>query len=349
MPRAATRTDLRTEPLPGLAEAWETWPRGERPGALRAAAAALRTRLHEGGTVPAVRTIDLAVLRVPAAEVLPGATRPVLGSVAVVHRLVVVRFRDLGGDSRLLVWEPRVPDAPAADGRRPAVQERDTVASALGLLGVEPGDVDACGLSHLHGQDPRLVLGTDVAIGTDRAPRPPLFPRAEVLLQAREADTLRAAHVLQAPRYSGAWHGVRTDRLRELEGSVLIGDGIAVLATPGHTDGHQSLVLRTPDGVWVLSGAGHVADAWHPHLSRSPGVRRLVEGAAQEVLIGDGAEDPIDQHDAMVLERAVADAHHDDPRWRRVLPLAEIVPSGRTWPLHPTFVHGGLHTGILHP
>jgi hypothetical protein len=349
VPRAATRTDLRTEPFPAIGESWATWPRGNRPGALREAAAQLRARLREGGTVQAIRTLDLAILRVPAGEVLSGAARPVLGPVPVVHRLVVVRFNDLGGRSRLLVWEPRVPDAPAADGGRPPVHERDTVASALGLLGIQPDEVDVCGLSHLHGQDPRLVLGTDVAVGTDRAPRPPLFPRAEVLLQTREADALRATHPLQRSRYTGAWHGVRTDLLRELEGATIVGDGVAVMATPGHTDGHQSLVLQTRRGIWVLSGAGHIADAWHPHLSRSPGVLRQVAGAEQEVLIGDGSENPIDQHDAMILERAVADAHHDDPRWRCVLPLAEIQPSGRTWPMRATFVHGGLHAGVLHP
>jgi len=349
VPRAVARTDLTTEPLPAIAEAWSTWPRGDRPGALRAAAAALRTRLYGGGTVQAVRTVDLAILRVAASDVLHGAVRPLLGGVPVVHRLVVVRFRDLGGRSRLLVWEPRVPDAPAADGRRVPVQERDTVASALGLLGIRPVDIDVCGLSHLHGQDPRLVLGTDVAIGTDRAPRPPLFPRAEVLLQTREVDALRATHPLQRLRYSGAWHGVRADLLRELDGSVVIGDGVAVIATPGHTDGHQSLVVRTATGVWVLSGSGHVADAWHPYLSRSPGVLRQVDGGLQEVLVGDGSEDPLDQHDAMVLERAVADAHHNDPRWRCVMPLAEVVPGRRTWPLRATFVHGGLNIGVLNP
>lgn len=349
MPRAPVRTDLRIEPLPQLGEAWATWPRGERAGALRAAATVLRAALHDGGVVQAVRTIDLAVLRVGPSEVLPGAMRPLLGAVTVVHRLVVVRFRDLGGTSRLLVWEPRVPDAPAADGRRAPVQERDTVISALALLGVRAADVDVCGLSHLHGQDPRLVLGTNVAIGTDRAPRPPLFTGAEILLQAREADTLRATHVLQRDRYCGAWHGVRDDLLRELDGSAIIGDGVAVVATPGHTDGHQSLVVRTGRGIWVLSGAGHVADAWHPYLSRSPGVLRQIDSSAQEVLVGEGSEDPIDQHDAMVLERAIADAHHDDPRWRCVLPLAEMVPDPRTWPLRPTFVHGGLQAGVLHP
>lgn len=347
MPPAAP-AELVVEPLPAVDDAWATWPRGDRPGALRTAAAELRARLRTGGTVAAVRTLDLETLEVPAGEVLDGARGPLLGDVPVVHRMLVARFRDLAGEDRLLVWDPRAPDAPAAGGRAPgAPPERDSVATGLALLGLRPEDVDVCGLSHLHGQDPRLVLGTEVAVATDRAPRPPLFPRATVVVQRRETDTLRAPHPLQRPRYPGALHGCRTDRLRELDGSVLLGEGVAVLATPGHTDGHQSLVLSTARGIWVVSGAAHVADAWHPYLSRSPGVLSTSDETGEEVLVPDGAEDRIDQHDAMLLERAVADAHHEDPRWRCVLPVAEVLPGRGTWPLRPTFLHGGLHTGVL--
>jgi len=349
--RTGSRSELRTTPLPELDEAWATWPRGDRPGALRGAAAEVRARLRSGVGVQAVRTVDLAHVTVPSQRLLAGAVRPLAASATVVHRLVVVRFRDLDGASRILVWDPRRPETPAVEGRPalPGAGERDSVTTALALLGVRPQDVDVCGLSHLHDQDPRLILGTDVAVGADRAVRDPLLPDTEVLVSRREADTLRSPHPVQRVRYSGALRGVRTDRLRELDGSVLLGDGVAVLATPGHTDGHQSLALTTPQGVWVVSAAGHIADAWHPHLSRSPGVRRHVEAGGQEVLVGAGAEDPLDQHDAMLLERAVADAHHTDPRWRCVLPVAEVLPSRRLWPLRPTFVHGGLHLGVLGP
>lgn len=347
----ATRHDLPTRPLDAVDEAWTTWPRGDRPGALRGAAADVRAHLRAGAAVSAVRSIDLVVSAVPSHEILPGARRPLARALPVVHRLLVVRFTDLEGADRLLVWDPRVPDSPAADGvQLPAALARpDTVTSALHLLGLTPQDVDVCGIGHLHGQDPRLLLGTSVAIGTDRAVREPLFPRATVVVGRAETDTLRAPHPLQRARYVGALHGVRTDLLREVDGSVLLGQGVAVLQTPGHTAGHRSLALATSTGVWVVSANGHLADAWHPHLSRSPGVRRGIEAGGKEVLVGADAENAVDLHDSMVLERAVADAHRTDPRWRTVLPVAELVPTARAWPLRPTFLLGGLNVGVLRP
>ncbi|WP_372788473.1 hypothetical protein [Paraconexibacter sp.] len=355
MPASAT-TALTTEPLPQLDDAWRTWPRGHRAAALRAAAAQVRVRLLDGPAVTAVRTVDLAIVGLPATHALGAGVRFGSGvrsrarAVPVVHRMTVARFTDLDDQDRLLVWDPRVPETPATDGRIPEALpgERDSVGTALSLLGIGLDDVDVCGFSHLHDQDPRLVIGTTLPVGPDRAARPPLFPNAEVVVSRQETDTLRAPHVLQRERYTGALHGLRDDRLREPEGSVLLGRGVALLATPGHTQGHRSLALRTEQGVWVLSACGHIADAWHPHLSRMSGVRRSVEAGGQEVLVGSGAEDPLAQHDAMVLERAVADAHHADPRWRCVLPVAEVLPSRRTWPARPTFVHGGLHVGVLH-
>lgn len=338
----APRTDIRLEALDAVDEAWVTWPRGDRPGALRAAATAVRARLREDAPVEAVRTVDLATVPIPGDEALGGVARPLGGPAHATHRLLVVAYEDLDGVRRILAWEPR-----AVDEAAPGTRERDTVESALGLLGLRVGDVDVVGVSHLHGLDPRLLLGTTMPVGRDRAVRPPLLPDADVLVGRAELDALKALHPLQQAAYRGALHGVREDRLVPLDGSVVVGRGVAVVATPGHTAGHRSLVLRTPAGIWVISGAAHAADAWHPHLSRCPSVRRAVADEAPEVLTGRCAEDAVDAYDAMVLERAVADAHREDPRWRCVLPAVELEPSRRDWPLRGTFAHGGLHVGVL--
>lgn len=46
-------------------------------------------------------------------------------------------------------------------------------------------------------------------------------------------------------------------RYRELDGEADLGGGVWLLPTPGHTDGHQSLVVRQPDGTVVLAGQAH--------------------------------------------------------------------------------------------
>jgi len=54
--------------------------------------------------------------------------------------------------------------------------------------------------------------------------------------------------------------------MRQLEGDLdVFGDGsVTLLATPGHTPGHQSLLLRLPKTGWVvLSGdMAHFRDNW---------------------------------------------------------------------------------------
>jgi glyoxylase-like metal-dependent hydrolase (beta-lactamase superfamily II) len=44
---------------------------------------------------------------------------------------------------------------------------------------------------------------------------------------------------------------------RELDGEAEIWPGVWVIPTPGHTAGHQSLVVRQPDGTVVLAGQAH--------------------------------------------------------------------------------------------
>ncbi|MFK0290161.1 N-acyl homoserine lactonase family protein [Streptomyces sp. NPDC090442] len=46
-------------------------------------------------------------------------------------------------------------------------------------------------------------------------------------------------------------------RYEEVAGEAEIWPGVRVVPTPGHTDGHQSLVLRGPDGTVVLAGQAH--------------------------------------------------------------------------------------------
>ena len=46
-------------------------------------------------------------------------------------------------------------------------------------------------------------------------------------------------------------------RYEELDGEVELLPGVLVVPTPGHTDGHQSLVVRCADGTVVLAGQTH--------------------------------------------------------------------------------------------
>ena len=52
-------------------------------------------------------------------------------------------------------------------------------------------------------------------------------------------------------------------RYELLDGEAEIRSGVHVIPTPGHVDGHQSLVVECEDGSVVLAGQSHdTASAW---------------------------------------------------------------------------------------
>lgn len=98
------------------------------------------------------------------------------------------------------------------------------VGEALASAGLEVGDIDAIVLSHLHfdhcGQQRRLRAPVYVQADEHRLARQPLYTVAE-------------------------WATVGDDRLRLVRGDVEMRAGVRLIATPGHTPGHQSVVVSS--------------------------------------------------------------------------------------------------------
>ncbi|PWN03976.1 MBL fold metallo-hydrolase [Nocardioides silvaticus] len=86
----------------------------------------------------------------------------------------------------------------------------------------------------------------------------PLLGSTPILAQRTELATARAGdytfdHLLDHPGAS----------YREIDGEVEVLPGLHVVPTPGHVDGHQSLVVECEDGSLVLAGQSHdSASAW---------------------------------------------------------------------------------------
>jgi N-acyl homoserine lactone hydrolase len=61
----------------------------------------------------------------------------------------------------------------------------------------------------------------------------------------------------------------------QLDGETEVWPGIWVIPTPGHTDGHQSLVVRCEDGTLILAGQSHesAADYTWDTLARTARLR----------------------------------------------------------------------------
>ena len=343
----------------------ETWPRGDRPAAIREAATAFRARFAvPEKRVRAIRTIDIASAPYPLKYAFGGAAYGPNPFINIINRLQGVQFTDFEGRLRTLAYEPTVTDGP----REAPFYENlmrfplpDWVSynllakiwhepdDALRSVGLEPEDVDFISFDHLHVQDLRFVLGTTEPIEGEAAPRAPLFPNAKLIAQRREWDTFASLHPMQ-----WAWYvadGIKdliTDKVVLVDGDVELGEGVALVWTPGHTDGNHSLCVNTPDGVWVSSENGVAADSWHPHLSRIPGVRKAAELYGREVILNSNTlEDSIDQYDSMIKEKALANPNRRDPRFLNVFPSSEMADWKRQWPVTPVFSYGEISCGEI--
>ena len=115
---------------------------------------------------------------------------------------------------------------------RPAVLDVD---EALAKAGLDPARVIAVVNSHLHfdhcGQNP-AYYGTSVAV----------YVQADEVAAARE-------------RYYTVdeWASVPQQQLRPVRGDETLVDGVRILSTPGHTRGHQSVVVEAGDQRIVIA------------------------------------------------------------------------------------------------
>lgn len=357
-------------PIPEFDGVHDVWPRGERLQAVRAAAAAYKSRFTAQGQVRAVKSVDIAAAPYPVKYAFHSAvSAPHLPLISMINRMIVVQYDDWDGVPRTLAFEPTVPEGSAEApfyrnlqkmmGKVPGgrlleksvlryYNEPDDVLAEVGLTA---GDVDFCTFDHLHVQDPRMILGSTETIEGETEPRRPLFGDARMLVHSRELDTLRNLHPMQWAWYvDGGLRGVDPAKLVTFDGDIELGPGIALLWSPGHTDGNHSLVINTPDGVWVSSENGVALDNWQPELSTIPGVRRYSETLGREICPNANTlEDSLDQYDSMVKEKTLADPCRRDPRWLQILPSTELAPWKRFWPVVPTFCHGGIAYGEIRP
>jgi hypothetical protein len=351
-------------PFDEFSEIEGVWPRGDRLEAIRDAAVRFRKRFATPeNRIRAVKTVDLAAAAYPTRFALAGAAKGLNPYINIINRLVIVQFEDFEGRLRTLAWEPTIAEGAAEAPFYDQLLKRygeflsykvfasfyNTVEEAIAACGLSPADIDYVSFDHLHVQDLRLIMGTTEPINGEASPRPPLFPNAKFLLQRKEVDTFRSVHPMQWAWYvPGGMNGVIEDDLVLLDGDVELGKGVALVHTPGHTDGNHSLAINTDDGVFVSSENGVCADSWQPQLSKIPGVRKYAEFWNREVILNSNTlEDTIDQYDSMVKEKALADASASDPRWLNVFPSSEMAEFKRQWPVVPTFWHGGMNYGTV--
>ena len=148
--------------------------------------------------------------------------------------------------SRWLLWDTGFPDAvadvPVTTPVGTATRAKK-LSAQLAELNVKPADVNFVAVSHTHG---------------DHVGNVDMFPTSTLLIQKAEVDWAFA---------EGKKPPFKKERPMKLPDGDLdvFGDGsVTILSTPGHTPGHQSLLVHLPKTGWVvLTGdAAHFKDNW---------------------------------------------------------------------------------------
>jgi N-acyl homoserine lactone hydrolase len=149
-----------------------------------------------------------------------------------------------------ILWDTGVADTIAAmpEGQAPADprathwRRPKTLASQLDQLAVKPSDIKFLAISHTH---------------PDHIGNVGLFPASMLLVQ-------RAEYEWPSPLGVGRFKAEHPVTKLEGDHDVFADGTITIIATPGHTPGHQSLLVKLPKtGAVLLSGdAVHFKDNW---------------------------------------------------------------------------------------
>ena len=169
------------------------------------------------------------------------------------------------------------------------------VLAALASAGARPEEIAIVIHTHLHYDH----------CGNNR-----LLPNARFFVQREELRYALAPTSFDATAYFAPSLGITPDYLGTkfelLDGDAEIADGVRVITTPGHTPGHQSVIVDTAGGRYCIAGD---AVMWYENLEKRipPGIHTsMIECMASLERIAREADHVIPGHDPMVFVRRPA-------------------------------------------
>ncbi len=299
--------DVRQSPLPQ-----------ERLKAARKKAEAFRERFMDEPCVAYYQSADMVRVPYPTWYAYSGVYTQSTYKFPYIHilnRIFIIQYHDFLGELKTLLFSPSDIDAdretpffkrltdkmpnwsPLENVVAPITRD---VTQALAEIGLKPDDIDYISYDHLHTQDVRQWLGST---GTEA-----YFPNAKLLVHEKEWQSVQGLLPVQADWYCpNGVEGVDPDKVIPFTSSVHLGKGLALIHTPGHTEGNHSLVARVPDGIRVTSENGVGADAYAPMNSKVNAIRRYAKDTDMEVILnGNTLEDSTDQYISMIIEKTIA-------------------------------------------
>jgi N-acyl homoserine lactone hydrolase len=106
---------------------------------------------------------------------------------------------------------------------------------------------DALAEHDLSPADVRIVINSHLHF--DHCGQNAVFKHAPFYVQRSELERARREDTV-----TSEWFDFADARFELVDGDAQIADGVRVVATPGHTVGHQSVLVDTPDGGVVMIG-----------------------------------------------------------------------------------------------
>jgi N-acyl homoserine lactone hydrolase len=129
---------------------------------------------------------------------------------------------------------------------------------------------DALAEHDLSPADVRIVINSHLHF--DHCGQNAVFKHAPFYVQSAELDRARRANDVVSQ-----WFDFAGARFELMDGDAQIAEGVRVVATPGHTVGHQSVIVDTPDGGAVMIGDA----AYTPDIYRKGDDADLAEWKGQ--------------------------------------------------------------------
>ena len=169
------------------------------------------------------------------------------------------------------------------------------VVAALAAAGASPEEIGIVILTHLHYDH----------CGNNR-----LFPNARFFVQREELRYALAPTSFDASAYFAPSLGIIPDYLGTkfelLDGDAELADGVRAITTPGHTPGHQSVLVDTAAGRYCIAGD---AVMWYENLERQipPGIHTsMIDCMASMARIVREADHVLPGHDPKLFARQPA-------------------------------------------
>jgi glyoxylase-like metal-dependent hydrolase (beta-lactamase superfamily II) len=167
------------------------------------------------------------------------------------------------GDQRVLVETGNGDKFPSKLKDIYGIDHDRSIGDALREVGLAPEAIDVVIMSHLHFDHSGGTTRRGVGGGLE-----PVFPRARHIVQAREWEDATHPHERNRASYLAENILPLKDSgvLQIVDGETQVAPGVRVIPTPGHTAGHQSVLLGEPGDDRAIFLGDVVPTAIHTRL-----------------------------------------------------------------------------------